>query len=61
MSTRYVLDSSALLAFLRDEPGAQTVEDVLVQEAAEVFMSVINLGKVVYIVQRRSVKTQAVR
>ncbi|MGI6663661.1 MAG: PIN domain-containing protein [Bacillota bacterium] len=49
---RYVLDSSALIAFLWDEAGAQTVEDILVEEDAEVFMSVVNLGEVIYIVHR---------
>lgn len=46
------MDSSALIAFLWDEAGAQTVEDVLVEEDAEVFMSAINLGEVLYIVRR---------
>ena len=50
--SRYVLDSSALIAFLWDEAGAQTVEDILVEEDAEVFMSVVNLGEVIYIVHR---------
>ena len=54
ISSRYVLDSCALLAFLWDEPGAQTVEDVLIDEDAEVFMSAVNLGEVVYVVRRLS-------
>ena len=54
ISSRYVLDSCALLAFLWDEPGAQTVEDILVDEDAEVFMSAVNLGEVVYVVRRLS-------
>lgn len=52
MANKYVLDSSALIAFLWDEPGAQVVEDILVDEDAEVFMSTISLGEVLYIVHR---------
>ena len=52
ISKRYVLDSSALLAFLWDEAGAETVEDVLTEEGTELFMSSVNLGEVVYIVYR---------
>lgn len=54
IASRYVLDSSALIAFLWDEAGAQAVEDVLVEGDAEVFMSAVNLGEVVYIVHRLS-------
>ena len=42
---RYVLGSSALIAFLWDEPRAQMDEDILVEEDAEVFMSAVNLGE----------------
>jgi predicted nucleic acid-binding protein len=49
---RYVLDSSALIAFLWGEAGAQTVEDVLVEDDADVFISAVNLGEVMYIVHR---------
>ena len=52
ISKRYVLDSSALLAFLWDEAGAEAVEDVLTEEGAELFMSAVNLGEVAYIVHR---------
>lgn len=52
MSRRYVLDSCALLTFLQDEPGAQMVEDLLLAEDTEVFVSSINLGEVLYIVHR---------
>lgn len=41
-----------MLALLRDEPGAQTVEDLLVDPETLVYMSAVNLGEVVYIVQR---------
>ncbi len=51
----YVLDSYALLAYLGTEPGVDYVEELL--EAAtegkcRLYMSTINLGEVLYIVQR---------
>jgi predicted nucleic acid-binding protein len=54
-SGRYALDSFALLAFLQGEAGMQRVKEVL--ETAEgneckVFLSWINLGEVMYIVER---------
>jgi ribonuclease VapC len=56
LTSRIVLDSYALLALLNDEPGAARVEDLLRQaEAGEVdlSLSVINLGELAYIVERR--------
>ncbi|MBE7474655.1 MAG: type II toxin-antitoxin system VapC family toxin [Anaerolineae bacterium] len=55
MSNRYVLDSFAILALLNNEPGAARVEDLLRQtrEGSRVVMSLINLGEVAYIVERR--------
>jgi len=52
MSKRYVLDSSAVLAFLQDEPGSQAVEDIIVAEDTEVFISAVNLGEVFYVISR---------
>lgn len=52
----YVLDSFALLALLGNEPGAARVEELLLQAQAgqaRVAMSVVNLGEVAYIVERR--------
>ncbi len=53
---RYVLDSYAILALLKGERGAERVAAVL-QEAlrgnVQVSMSLINLGEVAYIVERR--------
>jgi predicted nucleic acid-binding protein len=53
---RYVLDSYALLAYLRAEPGGDEVRSLL-EEAqtgqVETYLSLINLGEVVYIVERR--------
>ncbi len=52
---RYVLDSFALLAYLEAEPGWLRVKAVLAeaaQERAEVYLSIINYGEVVYITER---------
>ena len=52
----YVLDTFALLAYLKDEPGAARIEDVLEQaekERCHLFASIINLGEVFYIVERK--------
>ena len=52
----YVLDSYALLAYVRAEPGGDEVKSLL-EEArkgrAEVYLSLINLGEVAYIIERR--------
>ena len=52
----YVLDTFALLAYLKDEPGAARIEDILDQAAKDkcsLFASIINLGEVCYIVERK--------
>ncbi|MGB4965632.1 MAG: type II toxin-antitoxin system VapC family toxin [Microgenomates group bacterium] len=52
----YVLDSYALLPMMQDVSGAQFVEDLLVasqEKRATIFMSIINLGEIVYILERR--------
>jgi len=51
----YVLDSYALLAYLEAEPGSERIRELL--EAAEarkchLYMCVVNLGEVMYIVER---------
>ncbi len=51
---RYVLDSFALLAYLEAEPGWLRVKAVLAeasQNRAEVYLSIINYGEVVYITE----------
>lgn len=40
----YVLDASAILAFLNNEPGAERVEEVLLNESC--FMSAVNWSEV---------------
>lgn len=50
-----MLDSFALLAYLGGEGGAETVEDTLQacdEGEAEGFLSIINLGEVLYITER---------
>ena len=52
---RFVLDSHALIAFLEGEAGGDIVE-VLLERALEygcvLYMSVVNLGEVIYITER---------
>ena len=53
---KFVLDSYALLAFFRDEPGADSVEKLL-NEAAEdkheLYITVVNAGEVYYMSCRK--------
>ena len=48
---RYVFDAFALLALLKDEPGAPQVESILREAEAgrdEVYFTVVNLGEALY-------------
>lgn len=59
---RYVLDSYAILAYLEAEVGASTVRSILEQgrqRQAAIYLSVINFGEVVYIVERERGLTPA--
>ena len=52
----YILDSYAILALLNDEPGAERVASLLTQarnQEITLRMSLLNLGEVAYIVERR--------
>ena len=52
----YILDSFALLAFLEGEPSADRIRVILQaaqEERALVYLSVINLGEVLYITERK--------
>jgi len=52
----YLLDSFALLRFFQKEPGNEPVKEILddVQRgAASAMLNVINLGEIIYTVQRR--------
>ncbi len=54
-SAVYVLDSFALVSWLQDEAGAQQVEAILLEAKAgraEVWLSVINYGEVLYTTER---------
>lgn len=56
MSDSLVLDSFALLALLRGEPGAEAVHDMLTRAAMgeiTLLMSEINLGEVIYHTERK--------
>jgi predicted nucleic acid-binding protein len=59
----YVLDSFAIIAYLKDEQGADKVGELL-NEASQgdikLFMHVINLGEIFYIVFREEGETQAI-
>ncbi len=52
---RFVFDSFALLAYLQDEPGGAAVEELLEAAAsgrARVWLSIVNFGEVLYVVER---------
>ena len=52
----YVLDSFALLAYLQDEPVASRIEKLLEnagKEKCRLFLSIINVGELLYITERR--------
>ncbi|MFC0772040.1 type II toxin-antitoxin system VapC family toxin [Terrimonas alba] len=59
---KFVLDSYALLAFFRDEPGADDVEKLL-NEAAEdkheLYITVVNAGEVYYMSCRKDSVSKA--
>lgn len=62
MSNSLVLDSFALLALMRGEPGAEVVRDMLIRAAAgdiALLMSEINLGEVIYHTERMHGADQA--
>ena len=53
--TTYVLDSSALMAFFENRPGADRVEALLLKAAdakAPLLMSVVNWGEIYYSIWR---------
>lgn len=55
-STAFVLDSFALLAYLQDEAAATRIEKLLEnagKEKCRLFLSMINLGELLYITERR--------
>ncbi|MBT3605662.1 MAG: type II toxin-antitoxin system VapC family toxin [Candidatus Latescibacteria bacterium] len=55
MPEAYVLDSYAVLMLLDNEAGADQVQQLLseaAQNTAQIYMSQINLGEVLYIIER---------
>lgn len=52
-SKRYVFDTYAILALIEDEPGAQTVAEIIAAQGLELFMSTISMGELYYILLRR--------
>jgi predicted nucleic acid-binding protein len=58
----FVLDSYALLAYFNNEPGGRRVEQILRDAqsgTSEVWLSLINLGEVLYITERERSLQQA--
>lgn len=58
----YVLDSFAILAFLKDEKGANKVEEILRSAEngiAQLFMHAVNLGEIFYTVFKQVGEIQA--
>lgn len=54
--TAFTLDSYALLAYLQDEPVGSRIEKLLEnakKEKCRLLLSLINLGEILYIVERR--------
>jgi len=61
---RYVLDTSAIFAYLEDEEGADYIESLLEQAekgSAEVLLSFITLAEVVYITLQESSEVKALQ
>jgi len=57
VSDRYVLDSFALLAYFRAEPGGARVQELLEAAAAGavlLLLSLINYGEVAYMAERKA-------
>jgi len=50
---RYVFDAYAILALIEDEPGAQTIAEIITAQEPELFMSIISLGEIYYILLRK--------
>jgi len=59
MDEPVVLDAGAVLALVEDEPGADTVEELL--RRGNVWMNLVNLGEATYIVERERGVRQADR
>ncbi len=59
---KFVLDSYALLAFFRDETGADDVEKLLneaAEEKHELYITTVNAGEVYYMISRKDSAAKA--
>lgn len=52
MAGRYVVDACALIAYLRDEPGAEVMEDLMTAPQNVLSMHAVTLGEVYYDTRR---------
>ena len=55
-SAGFVLDSYAIMAYLKDEPGADRVQELLLEADASrvsLHMCLVNYGEVLYVTERR--------
>ena len=60
--TRYVFDSSALLRWFDEGPGAARVEEIIFQAGAgytRIAVSAVNWGEVYYVIARKKNEAQA--
>ena len=60
---RYVFDSYAILCFFQDEPGAETIENLLraaAEKKCEIYLSIINLAEIFYIISREYGEQEAI-
>lgn len=58
----YILDSFAIIAYLKDEKGADKVEAILnkgIKGHAEIYIHMINLGEIFYVIFREAGEIQA--
>jgi PIN domain nuclease of toxin-antitoxin system len=55
----YIHDASALIAYLRNEPGAQGIADVLLEQDSRHFVHAVNLCEVYYNAIRASGQVDA--
>lgn len=57
----FVLDASAMIAFLRDEPGADLVAEVLLDSGSQCYAHALNLCEVFYDFHRASGREEALQ
>lgn len=56
---KYVLDASAILSYIYDEPGADQVEAILTKEESKFYLNAATLGEIFYIVMQEEGKEAA--